>query len=90
MITYTDHASEKLTTELKKHNITKETVTHTLAEPHQMLYDTQTDRYIAINKDMKTAILYEKAGEDTRIITIIYSSTLNNVIERRRRSGRWI
>jgi len=90
MIFYTDHASEKLATELHKFEITKETITKTINKPDQILYDTQTERYIAIDQEKKTAVIYEKSGEDTLIITIIYSSTLKDVIERRRRSGRWI
>jgi len=70
--------------------MTRETVIETLKTPDQILYDTQTERYIAINKDHRSAIIYEKKGEEILIITIIYSSTLMNVVERLRRSGRWI
>ena len=90
MISFTHHALEKIEKELTKLKITKETKIESINEPDQILYDTQTERYIAIDQDKKTAIIYEKTGEDTLIITIIYSSTLYNLIERRRRSGRWI
>jgi len=90
MISFTHHALEKIEKELTKLKITKETILESINEPDQILYDTQTERYIAIDQDKKTAIIYEKTGEDTQIITIIYSSTLYTLIERRRRSGRWI
>ena len=90
MISFTHHALEKIEKELTKLKITKETILESINEPDQILYDTQTERYIAIDQDKKTAIIYEKTGEDTQIITIIYSSTLYNLIEKRRRSGRWI
>lgn len=90
MVSFTHHASEKIEKELAKFNITKETILQTINKPDQILYDTQTERYIALNINKKIAIVYEKTREDLLIITIIYSSTLNNIVEKRRRSGRWI
>jgi len=90
MIFFTDHAQEKLDIELEKFNITRESVTKTINQPDQILYDTQTNRYVAINHEKKTATIYEKTEENILIITIIYSSTLKKVVENRRQSGRWI
>jgi hypothetical protein len=90
MIFFTDHAQEKLDIELEKFNITRESVTKTINQPDQILYDTQTNRYVAINHEEKTATIYEKTGENIHIITKIYSSTLKKVVENRRQSGRWI
>ena len=90
MVSFTEHASRKIEEELIKFKIAEESVIETLNNPGQTFYDTQTERYIAIDQDRKIAVVYEKSEEDTLIITIIYSSSLDNVIERRRRSGRWI
>jgi len=60
MIFFTDHAQEKLDIELEKFNITRESVTKTINQPDQILYDTQTNRYVAINHEEKTATIYEK------------------------------
>jgi len=90
MIFFTDHVSEKNDKELGKFNITKESITQTINNPDQILYDTQTERYVAVNYKIKTAIIYEKTGQDQLIITVIYSSTLNKIFENRRRNGRWI
>lgn len=88
MIFFTDHASEKIDKELGKFNITKESITQTINNPDQILYVTQTERYVAVNYKIKTAIIYEKTGKDQLIITVIYSSTLKTIVENRRRNGR--
>jgi len=38
----------------------------------------------------KIAVVYEKSDGDSLVITVIYSSVLNEIVDRRRRSGRWI
>ena len=90
MIFFTDHVLDKIDKELGKFNITKDSITQTINNPAQVLYDTQTERYVAIDHKTKTAIIYEKTGETKVIITVIYSSTLKKIVENRRRNGRWI
>ena len=90
MIFFTDHASEKISKELSKFNITKNSIINIIKQPDQTLYDTQTERYVAIHHKTKTAIIYEKTEEDILIITVIYSSTLKKIVENRRQNGRWI
>jgi len=36
------------------------------------------------------AVIYERGGEETFIITAIYSNSLDDVVRRRKRSGRWV
>ena len=64
MIFFTDHASEKIDNELDKFNITKDSIKQTINNPDQVLYDTQTERYVAVDYKIKTAIIYEKTGKD--------------------------
>ncbi|MCJ7574941.1 hypothetical protein MUO93_11895 [Candidatus Bathyarchaeota archaeon] len=90
MISFTAHAKDKLDRELSKLAVTEETVAEILNKPDDILYDPQIDRYVAIDWSRKTAVVYEKSRDDALIITIIYSSTLRDMVERRRRSGRWI
>jgi len=90
MISFTDHAKDKILRELHKLGVTEETVTGTIKRPDDLLYDSQTDRYIAIGWSQKIAVVYEKKDSDILIITVIYSSALTDTVDRRRRSGRWI
>lgn len=55
-----------------------------------ILYVTSIGRYIAVKFERKIAALYERRDEQIFIVTVIYSSEIENVIRRRKRSGRWI
>ena len=61
-----------------------------IKNPDEILYDSATGRYIALKMDRKLAVVYEKSWEEMFIITAIYSSTLDEVVRKRKRSGRWI
>jgi len=90
MLSFTDHATEKIEKELSKFSITKDVVISTVQEPDSILYDTLTGRFVALNWDKRIAVIYEETGDIVLIITIIYSTTLKDTVVRRRRSGRWI
>jgi len=90
MISFTDHAKDKLLRELNRLGVTEETMTETIKSPDDLLYDSQTDRYIAVSWIKKIAVVYEKRDSDIQVITVIYSSVLRNIVDRRRGSGRWI
>ena len=81
MVSFTHHASEKTEKELAKFNITKETILQTINKPDQILYDTQTERYIALNINKKIAIVYEKTREDQLIITNLGNTKYTKIIE---------
>lgn len=87
---FTEHARNKLLTELLKLGVTEKTVLDTIEHPAELLYDPDVERYVAVNWGQRIAVIYEKKGEDTLVITVIYSSTLTDMVDRRRRSGRWI
>lgn len=59
---------KKITSELEKFNIKRESAIKTIKQPDQILYDTQTNRYVAINHKEKTAIIYEKEEKHTLTI----------------------
>lgn len=90
MITFTDHAKTKILKELKKLGITRQLITKTLKNPDELLYDALTERYIAINWNHNTAIIYEKTNSNLTVVTIIYSSELKDSVNKRKRTGRWI
>lgn len=61
-----------------------------LRNPDELLYDALTDRFVAVSWSHNTAVIYEKTNDDLIVVTVIYSSELKDVVDRRRRIGRWI
>jgi len=45
---------------------------------------------VAVNWSHNTAVIYEKTNDDLIVITVIYSSELEDIVNSRRRIGRWI
>ena len=90
MIIFTDHAKDKLVKELNKLGITERTATEIIREPDELLYDSLTNRFVAIRWSRKTAVIYEKDDNNFTVITVIYSSELRDAVNRRRKRGRWI
>ena len=84
------HVEEKLSRELSRMGITRELIEETVRNPDEVLYDSVTGRYVAVKIERNLAVIYEREEEETFIITAIYSSSLSDVIYRRKRSGRWI
>ncbi|MEM2916736.1 MAG: hypothetical protein QXN63_00045 [Candidatus Bathyarchaeia archaeon] len=90
MITLTEHARDKLLKELQRLGIMEQTITQAINNPDELLYDVLRNRFVAINWKHKIAIIYEKINDDILIITVIYSSRLKEVVNKRRQDGRWI
>ncbi|MDI6904477.1 MAG: hypothetical protein QMD13_03150 [Candidatus Bathyarchaeia archaeon] len=90
MIIFTDHAKDKLLKELSKLGITGRTVTEIIRNPDELLYDSLTNRFVAISWSRDIAVIHEKSNGDFIVITVIYSSELKDIVNRRRGSGRWI
>lgn len=90
MIIFTDHAKDKLLKELSKLGITERTVTEIIRDPDELLYDSLTNRFVAISWSRNTAVIHGKSNGDFIVVTVIYSSELKEVVNRRRGSGRWI
>jgi hypothetical protein len=89
-IVLSKHIEDKLNTELSHLSITKADVEDTVLRPDQVLFDPQTGRNVAVRLEKKLAVVFERRTEDIFIITAIYSSNLEHVIFRRKRSGRWL
>lgn len=90
MIIFTDHAKDKLLKELSKLGVTERTVTEIIRDPDELLYDSLTNRFVAIGWSRNTAVIHEKTNGDFIVVTVIYSSELKDVVNRRRGIGRWI
>ncbi|MEM2935687.1 MAG: hypothetical protein QW231_00740 [Candidatus Bathyarchaeia archaeon] len=90
MIVFTDHAKDKLLKEIGKLGITEKVVIEILRNPDGLLYDASTDRFVAFSWSRNVAVIYEKTNGDLIIVTVIYSSQLRDIVDRRRRIGRWI
>ena len=84
------HVADKLAKELSKMGITRKLLEEVIRNPDEILYDSVTGRYVAVKMESNLAVIYERRGEETFIITAIYSSSLDDVVHRRKRSGRWI
>lgn len=81
---------DKLAKELSRMGITEELVKEAVNEPDEILYDSMTGRYVALIMEHNLAVIYERSDEDILIITAIYSTKLEGIVQRRKRSGRWI
>ena len=90
VVIFSRHVVDKLAKELSRMGITDELLKDVVSNPDEVLYDSLTERYVALKMERRLAVIYEKIGEDIFIITAIYSSRLEDTVQRRRRSGRWI
>ncbi|MFQ6064616.1 MAG: hypothetical protein ACE5L6_03990 [Candidatus Bathyarchaeia archaeon] len=90
MIIFTDHAKDKLLKELSRLGITESTVAEIVRDPDELLYDSLTNRFVAIGWSRNTAVVCEKTNGDFMVVTVIYSSELKHLVNRRRRDARWI
>jgi len=84
MIIFTDHAKDKLVKELNKLDITERTTTEIIREPDELLYDSLTNRFVAIRWSRKTAVIYEKDDNNfivchVKFLTLHSYSSAGNV-----------
>lgn len=61
-----------------------------MKNPDELLYDALRERYVAVNNDRSIALIFEKDNDDMTVITIIYSTEVRDMVNRRKRAGRWI
>jgi len=87
---WSKHIEDKLEKELHRLGITKELLKEIVSKPDEVLLDSENGRNVAVRLKHKVAVIYESTNEDTFIITAIYSSSLEHVIQRRKRAGRWL
>lgn len=55
-----------------------------------IFYDIQRNRLVAIRYERGLAVPFEQEGDVITVVTVVYSSRLRKLVERRKRSGRWI
>lgn len=89
-LTYSKHIEDKLNKELSRLGITKDLLKDVVSKPDEVLFDSENGRNIALSLKRNLAVIYENRVEDMFIITAIYSSNLERVVSRRKRSGRWL
>ena len=90
MVIFTDHARDKLLKELGKLGIREQTIIEILRNPDEMLYDAFTNRFVIVSWSHNVAVIYEMVNDDIVVITVIYSSVLKDIVNGRRKTGRWI
>ena len=88
-VIFSRHVLDKIANELSRIGVTKDLIESIVRSPDEILYDTVTNRYIAVKFDQKIAVIYERRDQQVFIVTA-YSSGIENIIRRRKRSGRWI
>ena len=89
-VRWSRHIENKLEKELLRLGITKELLEDTISRPDEVLFDSENGRNVAVRLKRNLAVIYEPRVEDMFIITAIYSSNLERVVQRRKRSGRWL
>ena len=87
---WSKHIEDKLEKELCRLGITKELLEDVVSEPDEVLFDSESGRNVAVRLKRNLAVIYEPRVENIFIITAIYSSSLERVIQRRKRAGRWL
>lgn len=87
---WSKHIEDKMEKELCRLDITKELLEDIVSKPDEVLFDSESGRRVAVRLERNVAVMYEPKVEDTFIITAIYSSNLERIIQRRKRSGRWL
>jgi len=89
-VRWSRHIENKLEKELSRLGITKELLEDIISKPDEVLFDSENGRNVAVRLKRNLAVIYEPRVEDMFIITAIYSSNLERVVQRRKRSGRWL
>lgn len=70
--------------------VTKELVEEVLQGPDEVCYDVASGRSIAIKRNYKLAVVFEREDDRIIVVTVIYSSKLRDIVQRRRAMERWI
>ena len=89
-VRWSRHIENKLEKELSRLGITKELLEDIVSKPDEVLFDSENGRNVAVRLKRNLAVIYEPRVEDMFIITAIYSSNLERVVQRRKRSGIWL
>jgi len=86
---FTRHANDKLTL-LQGLGVDRERVLKAIVEPDEVLYDVETDHLVAVRYGDNLAVVFDYEGSGVVVVTVIYSTRLRSIVERRRARGRWV
>jgi len=81
---------DKLRKEMRKFGITLKKVKEIVNKPDEVLFDAWMNRFVAVRWSKRLAVVYERANHDFVVVTVIYSTRLKDIVDGRRRAGRWI
>jgi hypothetical protein len=70
--------------------VTKRLLADIVLKPDELLFDSESNRNVAVRLSCNVAVIFERGVQDMFIITAIYSSNLERVVQKRKRSGRWL
>jgi len=90
-VEYTYHARYRI----RIRNISENEVLHVLKSPHALYYDISTNSMVAIGpRTRKRAhwliIVFVKEDNVCRVITVIDTKSIDKIVEKRTKSGRWV
>jgi hypothetical protein len=90
-IEYSRHALMRI----KLRSIGKNEVERVLLSPREVYFDVVTSNMIAIGERLSRhghwlIVVYTKSNDVYRIVTVIDVKSLNKIVQRRIRSGRWV
>ena len=90
-LNFSEQADRKIS-ELRHQGITKELMTTIVKNSNESLYDVETGRLVSLDKSHNVALIYEKSTgvSSIRVVTVMYSSTIRELTDRRTKTGRWI
>jgi len=80
---------------IKLRSIGKNEVERVLLSPREVYFDVVTSNMIAIGERLSRhgywlIVVYTKSNDVYRIVTVIDVKSLNKIVQRRIRSGRWV
>lgn len=86
-IRFTNHAEERI----RSRGIPLEAVLKVLEKPEHTFFDINSDAIVYVSEKNKLIVVAVPEGcKGLRVVTVIPSTRIGNLIERRLRSGRWI
>ena len=90
-IEHTNHAILRL----RVRGIGCDEVEHVLRNPQRVYYDVVTHTMIAIGPRIRRSnhwlvVVYTRVGDVYRVVTVIDTKSLDKLVDRRERSGRWV
>ena len=84
-IEFTRHALRRM----RERGVRREDVYEALGDPDEVLLDVETGRIVAAKYSKGLCIVVEARGDAVKVITVLITSDLRRLVERRKERGRW-